>query len=68
MDDNVSIFDPKSRMPPSTNPLNIIPKRLLDWYKFIFPDTNNRSIPPLPDSSAPLLVPTQIIAIKALTS
>ena len=64
MDDNVSIFDPKSRMPPSTNPLNIIPKRLLDWYKFIFTDTNNRSIPPLPDSSAPLLVPTQIITIQ----
>jgi hypothetical protein len=29
MDDNVSVFDPKSRMPPSTNPLAIIPKRTL---------------------------------------
>lgn len=64
MDDNVSVFDPKSRMPPSTNPLSIIPTRLLDWYKFIFKDIKNRSVPPLPDSSVPLLVPTQIITIQ----
>ena len=64
MDDNVSVFDPKSKLPPSVNPFNIIPKHLLDWYKFIFADTNNRSIPPLPDSMAPITVPTQIITIQ----
>jgi hypothetical protein len=64
MDDNISVFDPKSRMPPSVTPFNIIPKRLLDWYKFIFSDTKNRSVPPDPDSSVPLLVPTQVITIQ----
>ena len=63
MDDNVSVFDPQSKMPPSVNPLTIIPKRLLDWYKFIFSDIKNRSIPPLPDSSVPLVVPTQLVTI-----
>lgn len=63
MDDGVSIFHPGSRFPPSVNDFKVIPKRHLDWYKQIFLK-NDRSIPPLADSSVPLLVPTQIVTIK----
>lgn len=63
MDDGISIFHPGVRVPPCVNDFKLIPSRHLDWFKDIFL-SNNRSIPPLPDSSIPLLVPTQIITIK----
>lgn len=63
MDDGISIFYPGVKVPPSVNDLNVIPKRHLDWFKDLF-GNNNRSIPPLPDSLAPIAVPTQIVTIK----
>ena len=63
MDDNVSVFHAGVKMPPSVNNFNVIPKRHLDWYKDTFLN-NNRSIPPLPDSIAPLVVPAPIVIVK----
>ncbi len=63
MNDGVSVFHPGVRVPPCVNDFKLIPSRHLDWFKDIFLN-NNRSIPPLADSSVPLLVPTQIITIK----
>lgn len=62
MDDGVSVFHPGVRLPPSVNDFKLIPKRHLEWYKQIFLK-NDRSVPPLPDSSVPLLVPHQIVTI-----
>lgn len=63
MDDGVSVFHPGVRVPPSVNDFKVIPARHLDWFKRVF-YKNERGVPPLPDSSVPLLVPTQIITIK----
>lgn len=63
MDDGVSVFHPGVRTPPSVNDFKVIPKRHLDWYKQIFLK-NDRSVPPLADSSVPLVVPTQIVTIR----
>lgn len=63
MDDGVSVFHPGVRVPPSTNDFKVIPARHLDWFKRVFLN-GERGIPPLPDSSVPLLVPTQVITIQ----
>jgi hypothetical protein len=63
MDDGISVFHTGVRVPPSVNDFNIIPKRHLDWFKDMFKD-GRRSIPPLPDSTVPFVVPTQIVTIK----
>lgn len=63
MDDGISVFHPGVRTPPSVNDFKVIPKRHLEWYKEIFLN-NGRSVPPLADSSIPLLVPTQIVTIQ----
>ena len=63
MDDGVSVFHPGVKTPPSVNDFKVIPKRHLEWFKDIFLN-GNRSVPPLADSSAPFLVPTQIVTIK----
>jgi len=63
MDDGVSIFHTGVRVPPSVNDFKVIPSRHLDWYKQVFLK-GERGIPPLADSSVPLLVPTQIVTIK----
>ena len=63
MDDGISVFHPGVRVPPSVNDFKVIPKRHLEWYKQIFLK-NDRSVPPLADSSVPLLVPNQIVMIK----
>lgn len=63
MDDGISVFHPGVRVPPSVNDFKVIPARHFDWFKRVFLN-NERGIPPLPDSSVPLLVPTQIITIK----
>jgi hypothetical protein len=63
MDDGVSIFDKKVKLPPVCNPFAIIPKRHLEWFKAVF-QKGERSVPPLPDASAPLPVPKAINIIK----
>ena len=60
MDDGVSVFHSGVRVPPSVNDFKVIPSRHLDWFKQIFLN-NDRSIPPLPDSSIPTMVPSQIV-------
>ena len=62
MDNGISVFHPSVRVPPSTNPFTVIPSRHLSWFKDIFL-SNKRSVPPLPDSSIPLLVPSQMVTI-----
>ncbi len=63
MDDGVSVFHPGVRVPPSVNDFKVIPPRHLDYFKRVFLK-NERGVPPLPDSSVPLLVPTQVITIQ----
>lgn len=62
MDDNISVFHPGVRVPPTVEDFGVIPKRHLDWFKLVF-EKGDRSIPPFADSSVPILVPTQIITI-----
>ena len=61
-DDGVSVFHPGVRVPPSVNNFKVIPSRHLDYFRRVFLN-NERGVPPLPDSSVPLLVPTQVITI-----
>ena len=63
MDDGVSVFHPGVRVPPSVNDFKVIPHRHLDYFKRVFLN-NERGVPPMPDSSVPTLVPTQIVTIK----
>ena len=63
MDDGISVFHPGVGVPPCVNDFKVIPPRHLDYFKRVFLN-DERGVPPLPDSSAPLLVPTQIITIK----
>lgn len=63
MDDGISVFHPGVRVPPSVNDFKVIPSRHLDFFKRVFMN-GERGVPPLPDSSVPLLVPTQIITIQ----
>ena len=63
MDDGISVFHPGVGVPPCVNDFKVIPSRHLDYFKRVFLN-GERGIPPLPDSSAPLLVPTQIVTIK----
>jgi len=63
MDDGISVFHKNVSVPPTVEDFRIIPKRHLAWFIDTFKD-NHRSIPPFPDSSIPLPVPTQIVIIK----
>ena len=63
MDDGISVFHPGVRVPPSVNDFKVIPHRHLDFFKRVFLN-GERGVPPLPDSSVPLLVPTQVITIQ----
>ncbi len=63
MDDGISVFHPGVAVPPCVNDFKVIPPRHLDYFKRVFLN-GDRGVPPLPDSSAPLLVPTQIITIQ----
>jgi hypothetical protein len=63
MDDGISVFHPGVGVPPCVNDFKVIPARHLDYFKRVFLN-GERGVPPLPDSSAPLLVPTQIITIQ----
>lgn len=63
MDDGISVFHSGVRVPPSVNDFKVIPHRHLDFFKRVFLN-GERGVPPLPDSSVPLLVPTQVITIQ----
>jgi len=63
MDDGISVFHSGVRVPPSVNDFKVIPGRHLDWFKRVFLN-GERGVPPLADSSVPLLVPTQVITIQ----
>lgn len=62
MDAGLSLWHPGVRVPPCVNNFNVIPSRHLDYFKRVFLN-GERGVPPLPDSSVPMLVPTQIITI-----
>lgn len=63
MDDGISVFHKGVRVPPSVNDFNIIPRRHLEWFKAVFLK-NERSVPPLPDSSVPLAVPAAYVTVS----
>ena len=63
MQDGVSVFDRKVKLPPVCNPLSVVPKRHLDWFKAVF-EKGERSEPPLPDGIAPAAVPVQIVTVQ----
>lgn len=63
MDDGISVFHSGVRVPPSVNDFKVIPGRHLDWFKRVFLN-GERGVPPLADSSVPMLVPTQVITIQ----
>ena len=63
MDDGISVFHQNVGVPPCVNNFKVIPGRHLDYFKRVFLN-NERGVPPLPDSSVPMLVPTQIITIQ----
>ena len=63
MDDGISVFHKGVRVPPSVNDFNVIPRRHLEWFKAVF-FKNERSIPPLPDSSVPLAVPAAYVTVS----
>lgn len=63
MDDGISVFHSGVRVPPSVNDFKVIPQRHLDYFKRVFLN-NERGVPPMPDSSVPTLVPTQIVTIN----
>lgn len=63
MDDGISVFHQGVRVPPSVNDFKVIPPRHLDFFKRVFLN-GERGVPPLPDSSVPMLVPTQVITIQ----
>jgi hypothetical protein len=63
MDDGVSVFDKHVTLPDVCNKLTVIPKRHLDWFQNVF-TKNERSIPPVADSIAPIGVPSHIVIIK----
>ena len=63
-DDGVSVFDPQTKLPPTVNDFKkTIPLPLYNWYVSVFKD-GNRSIPPLPDGTIPIVVPAPIVTIK----
>lgn len=63
MDDGITVFHPNVRLPACVNDFKVIPPRHLDYFKRVFVN-GERDVPPLADSSAPLLVPTQIVTIR----
>lgn len=67
MDDGISVFHKGVRMPPTVNDFAVIPKRHLDWFKDTF-GANNRSVPPLPDSVAPIAVPKAAVTVQGNAS
>lgn len=64
MDKGISVFDKAVKLPPVCNPFSVIPKRHLDWFEATFA-RNERSVPPLPDSIAPVALPKQVVTIRA---
>lgn len=62
MDDNVSVFDPNVKLPPSVLDFSVIPPSHLDWFKEVF-NNGLRVPPPLPDASTPIGVMGHVIKI-----
>jgi hypothetical protein len=62
MDDGISVFHKDVRTPVTVNPFKVIPSRHLDWFERVFLK-GERGVPPLANSSIPLLVPTQMVTI-----
>lgn len=63
MDDGVSVFHAKSKLPPATQPLSVIPKGHLKWFEAVF-EKGERIPPPAPDQVQVIspAVKTQIIS------
>lgn len=55
MDDGVSVFDPKAKLPPACQIFDVIPQAHLDWYKGVF-TKNLRTPPPFVDGMLPVLI------------
>lgn len=53
MDNGISVFNKKCRLPPACLDFNVIPKGHLKWFESIF-EKGERTIPPEPDAIAPI--------------
>jgi hypothetical protein len=62
MDDGISVFDSKTKLPDTIQDFSVIPKKHMEWYKAVF-IKNERSIPPYPDG-----VTMTATVIKAIAS
>ena len=60
---NVSVLNPKVRVPATTRDFSLIPGHYMDWYFKLF-EKGNRSIPPLTPGAA-AIVPVQIILVQS---
>lgn len=63
MDDGVSVFANGATVPSFCNSFSVIPKRHLDWFKAVY-TKNERSEPPLPDSTAAVALPPQVVTLR----
>lgn len=48
MDKGISVFNPKCKLPPACQPLNVIPKGHLKWFESVL-EKGERTAPPDPD-------------------
>ena len=60
MDDGISIFNPKCKMPPNTQDLNVIPPAHRKWLEGVF-ERGDRSEPPMPDQVVTNVTQPQVI-------
>ncbi len=63
MNDGVSVFDSRVKLPPVCNSLSDIPKRHQIWLKEVF-ENNERCAPPQIDNSQPIILKTIITQIN----
>lgn len=63
MDDGISVFHKDVKLPPTANDFSVIPARHRAWFEDVF-GKNGRSVPPLADGVAPIVVPPPIVTVK----
>ena len=65
MKNNISVFDPKVKMPKNLQDFSKIPPNLLAWYKSVFVD-GNRTIPPFANAVGYVAVAPTVVAGRGM--
>jgi len=60
---NISVLNPKVRVPASTRDFSLIPSHYMDWYFKLF-ESGDRTIPPMTPGTASI-VPVQVILVQS---